>query len=657
MLSKLFSISLLNSFLFSTGFTLISVGFYFILKKNKSHIYLFGISTYLTFIAFGVFITNCNEDMENLNHFSHHLTENSSENTIIFKVRELLKPNAFSERYYVDVLKVNSNSVKGKALINVEKDSLQTNLPIDAIYITNSNLVDIKAPLNPDQFSYKNYLEKQQVHHQLYVNSKNIFQLKNDSQTLFGYAAKFRNYINERLSGYNYTNDQLSIINALILGQRQNITKEVYDNYTNAGAIHILAVSGLHVGIILLILNFVFKPVERLKNGSIIKTVILLVLLWTYALIAGGSASIIRATTMFSIVAIGMNLKRSTNIYNTLAISVFILLLIKPNFLFDVGFQLSYAAVIAIVSFQPILERLWSPKYKLINLLWKTLTVTVSAQFGIIPISLYYFHQFPSLFWLSNLVVIPFLGVILGLGLLVITLSLFGTPQTILSDAFGLVINWMNQFFGWISNQEDFLILDIPFTILQVVVSYVLIFSVYKLYYQKNYKWIQFSLIALIAFQATFILNYYNTKGDSFIVFHKNRTTLLGQKHNDQLAVYSNLENAESNTIIRSYGVKNSLKTFKSTPLHPIYKLKDKHLLVVDSLGVFNVKDVKIDYVLLTQSPKLNLNRLIDSLQPKAIIADGNNYKSYINRWSSTCQKQKLPFYQTGKTGAFVIHY
>ncbi|MGB6269157.1 MAG: ComEC/Rec2 family competence protein, partial [Olleya sp.] len=611
---------MLNSVLFSVGFTLISVLLYFIFKTKRSHVYLFGISTYLTFIAFGVFITNSNESLQSPTHFSHYLSENQSENTIIFKVRELLKPNAFSQRYYVDILKVNTENVEGKALINLQKDSLQTSLPIDAIYLTNANLVKIKAPLNPDQFSYKKYLEEQQVHFQLYVNSKNILALKNDTYTLFGYAATFRDYINTKLNDYNYSNDQLSIINALILGQRQNITKEVYDNYTNAGAIHILAVSGLHVGIILLILNFVFRPVERLKNGKNIKTIILLILLWTYALIAGGSASIIRATTMFSIVAIGMNLKRPTNIYNTLAISVFILLLIKPNFLFDVGFQLSYAAVIAIVSFQPILERLWSPKYKLINLLWKTLTVTVSAQFGIIPISLYYFHQFPSLFWLSNLVIIPFLGVILGLGLLVITLSLFGTPQTLLSDAFGLVINWMNQFFGWISNQEDFLILDIPFTILQVVVSYLVIFSVYKLYYQKNYRWMQLSLITVIALQCTFIVNHYNTKGDSFLIFHKNRTTLIGQKHNDQLAVYSDLEDAESNTIIRSYRVKNSLKAIKSASLNSIYKLNNQHVLVVDSLGVYNVKGVKIDYVLLTQSPKLNLTRLIDSLQPKAII-------------------------------------
>ncbi|MEL0644144.1 ComEC/Rec2 family competence protein [Olleya sp. Ti.3.14] len=656
-LSKTLSISVLYSWFITISLTALSVILYFIFKKKSNHIYLFGTIIYLTFVAFGLFISNSNEDLNKTNHFSNYINKDTTTTTTTFRIRELLKPNAYSQRYYIDLLQINNNNVIGKALLNVKKDSLQSILPIDAIYTTTIPLVDVKKPLNPDQFSYKNYLEKQQVHFQLYTDHTNILQLQNKTHTLFGYAAKLRNHINSKLEKYQYTNDQLSIINALILGQRQNITKAVYDNYTNAGAIHILAVSGLHVGIILLILNLVFKPVERLKNGKFYKTIILVILLWTYALIAGGSASIIRATTMFSIVAIGINLKRPTNIYNTLAVSVFILLLIKPNFLFDVGFQLSYAAVIAIVSFQPILEKLWTPKYKIVTLLWQTLTVTVSAQFGIIPISLYYFHQFPSLFWLSNLIVIPFLSIILGLGLLVITLALFGLPKTLLSDAFGMVINWMNSFFGWISSQEDFLIIDIPFTVAQVIVSYIFIFCLYALYHNKNYRWLQLTLISVLVLQLSYTIVQFNNKSNEFIVFHKSRNTLLGKKHNNQLATFSTLKTAETNSIIRSYAVKNALQTSASKPVTNLYKLDNKHVLVVDSLSVFNVKGITIDYVVLTQSPKLNLERLIDSLKPKVIIADGNNYRSYVNRWEATCLKQKLPFYYTGKTGAYIINY
>lgn len=654
-ISKYLDLGIFISLIASVVLTSITVLLYFLCKKNTSLVTVFGISTLLSFIAIGIFVTNVNEDLRKHSHFSSVLSETTSEQNITFRIRELLKPNAFSQRYYVDILQIENTVVTGKALLNIKKDSLNTILPIDAVYFSKAKLNALQIPLNPDQFSYKNYLSKQQVYFQLYETHKTLLQLDHQTRTIFGFAAKFRNLINSKLKPYNYTEDQLSIINALLLGQRQHITKLVYDNYTNAGAIHILAVSGLHVGIILLILNFIFKPLERLKKGLLIKTSIILILLWIYALIAGGSASIIRATTMFSIVAIGMNLKLPTNIYNTLAISVFILLLVKPNFLFDVGFQLSYAAVIAIVSFQPILERLWSPKYLLSKKLWQTLTVTVAAQFGIIPISLYYFHQFPSLFWLSNLVVIPFLGIILGYGILIIVLSLFGMPKTIVSDSFGLVIDWMNHFFGWISNQENFLITDIPFTITQVIVSYLIILCAYKMFQLKNHRWVALTLLSVIMLQVTYSYNFYSTKGDTLIVFHKGRNTLLGQKHNNTLAVFSNLKSAENNSIIKSYAVKNNIKTIPSQPLQAIYKLKNKHLLIVDSLGVYNLKELKVDFVLLTQSPKVNLDRLIDSLKPKVIIADGNNYKSYVKQWSNTCKKQKLPFYHTGKTGAYII--
>ncbi|TYA81458.1 ComEC/Rec2 family competence protein, partial [Seonamhaeicola marinus] len=230
------------------------------------------------------------------------------------------------------------------------------------------------------------------------------------------------------------------IINALFLGQRQNIDRAIYTNYTNAGAIHILAVSGLHVGIIFLILNFLFKPIERLKKGYLIKTIFLLTTLWGFAVIAGLSASVTRAVTMFSIVAIAVNLKRPTNVYNTLAISIFVILLFKPLFIFDVGFQLSFLAVFAIVAIEPMLNKLWKPKNKLLKIYWQTLTVTISAQFGIIPISLFYFHQFPGLFFISNLVIIPLLGFILGFGILIILLASINVLPQFLADAFGFII-------------------------------------------------------------------------------------------------------------------------------------------------------------------------------------------------------------------------
>ena len=655
LLSEFFLIEINYALVILIASFIITTGVYFIFKDKYNNTVWFGFSAILTCIILGIFVSKINKSLLEKSHFFHFKEENQQQQLITFKVKEFLKPNAFSDRYYIEILKVDHQNTNGKALLNIEKDSTTNTLKVDDIYVTKTEINDIKSPLNPDQFSYKNYLKNQQVFYQLYSKDSELFLLNNDTNTQRGHAANFRQLINKKLKKYNFTKDELSIINALILGQRQGIDKDLYDSYTNAGAIHILAVSGLHVGIILLILSFVLKPLERIKHGYFIKTIVILLLLWSYAIIAGNSASIVRATTMFSIVAIGLNLKRTSNIYNTLATSIFVLLLIKPSFIFDVGFQLSYAAVFAIVSIQPIIEPLLKPKNKLLNLLWKTLTVTVSAQFGIIPISLYYFHQFPSLFWLSNLVVIPVLGIILGLGLLVITLALIDMLPEFLADIFSFVIRMMNTFFEWIARQESFLFQDISFNVFQVIISYLLIFAVYQFYLNRKAKWIFYSLALIIGFQANFIFDLNQNKGEKLYIFHKSKYTIIGEKVDKKLQLYSNLESVETNTIPRTFAVKNNLNIERPKPIQPIFNIKNQTLLVIDSLGVYPVINLKIDYVLLTQSPKVNLERLIDSLQPKAIIADGSNYKSYILRWKTTCLKLKIPFYQTGKTGAFII--
>jgi competence protein ComEC len=401
------------------------------------------------------------------------------------------------------------------------------------------------------------------------------------------------------------------------------------------------------------------KPLEQLKRGHIIKTILLVGLLWSFAIIAGLSASVTRAVTMFSIVAIAVNLKRPTNIYNTLTISMFLILLFKPLFIFDVGFQLSYLAVFAIVSIDPFLYKLWQPKNWVLDTYWHTLTITISAQLGIIPLSLFYFHQFPGLFFISNLVIIPFLGIILGFGILIILLAVINFLPEFLATIFGSVIATMNSFVGWVSNQETFLFRDIPFNALYVIASYFVIVSLVRLCIKRNYKALKLFMITILIFQASALITKHKSSNNQFIIFHKNRNTLIGKISKSTLTIAHDLDSItqSKNKIVKNFTVGNHIDTIENDSIQSIYLLNKKTVFVIDSLAVYNLKSVKPDYVLLRQSPKLNLNRLIDSIQPKQVIADGSNYNSYMKHWEAICKKRKLPFHQTGKKGAFIINY
>lgn len=620
--------------------------------------YAFGILTFLTFIGMGILTYQLHDQKEFSQHYTQHIdpAKDASE-TITFRIKEVLKPSAYHEKYIVDILKINNQPLVGKTLLNVQKDSLFQPFKVDAVFVTSAPLKEVVHPLNPNQFDYKNYLQKQYIYHQISTDNHQLLAVPTDSHTLVGYAAKLRTHINIKLKTYHFQPDELALINALLLGQRQDISTEIYNSYTKAGAVHILAVSGLHVGIVLLLLNSLFRPLEYLKHGKIIKMLLIVVILWGFAVVAGLSASVTRAVTMFSIVAIGMHLKRPSNIFNTLAISIFFLLLVKPLFLFDVGFQMSYLAVIAIVTFQPLMESLWRPSFKPIKKLWQIFTVTMAAQLGVVPISLFYFHQFPGLFFISNLVIIPFLGIILGLGILIIFLALINLLPYWLADLYGGMISIMNSFVRWVSLQERFILTDLSFSFLQLITAYLLIITIFLLFKKQNFKRLTIAMLAVLIFQSVLIFEEKKNQTEELTVFHKSRYSLIGIKRNTTLTVSYNFDSVSSakDNVIRNYKIGNSITDIKKEPLENIYLFHNTRILIIDSLGIYKVPELNPEYVILRNSPRINLTRLLDSLKPKLLIADGSNYKSYIQRWEATCLKHKIPFHATGEKGAFVL--
>jgi competence protein ComEC len=631
---------------------------YIIAKQQFQKTVWFGLVTYLLMICMGILTYNVHNQRNFESHYTKHIDSNViGTQTMTLKISDRLKPSLYHNKYVVNLISIDDKVVTGKLLLNIEKDSLNQSYQIDDVLLTYSDLRLVQDPLNPHQFDYKAYLEKQYIYHQVYTSPSFILQLKSDRQTLSGYASSIRELINEKLNTYHFKPSELAIINAILLGQRQDMSKDIYDNYANAGAIHILAVSGLHVGIILLLLNIVLKPVEHFNHGKLIKVSLIILLLWLFAIIAGLSASVTRAVTMFSIVAVAMNWKRPTNIYNTLAISIFILLLYKPMFLFDVGFQMSYLAVIAIVSIQPLLHKLWKPQWKVVDYFWQILTVTIAAQFGVIPISLYYFHQFPGLFFVSNLAIIPFLGLILGFGILVILLALLNILPEFLANLYGSLISLMNAVIDWVAHQDSFLLKNISFEMEHVLVCYALIITSVLLWKKQNFMRLIVLLITILSVQGVWMYTAYKHANKSFVIFHKSRYSMIGQKEQSELKVSHNLDSLllSKDRIISNYSIGNFIETIENDSLSSVYQFQNKTILIIDSLGVYNVKSFQPDYVLLRNSPRINIERMIDSIHPKQIIADGSNYKSYIKRWEATCIKRKLPFHQTGKTGAFII--
>lgn len=614
------------------------------------------IRTILAFVYFffvGISTVFVQDDANYPNYFYKKSMESSK---VVLKVDKVLKSSSFHHKYQVKVIQVEHQKTRGIALLNIEKDSFSTPLKVDELIVVKTDFSEPNAPLNPHQFDYKKYLKNQGIRQQLFVGKADFLSIGFCSRTLKGWSEEFREFVQFSIGKYNFQPNELAVINALLLGERKEISRELLTDYSNAGAIHILAVSGLHVGIIMMLLLKLFSFLTYFKNGKTAQTILIVLILWVFAFIAGLSASVVRAVTMFSFLAIGQQFGSKKIILFSLFSSMFFLLIYKPLFLFDVGFQLSYLAVLGIITIQQKVYHFVQFKSKIIDFFWQLITVSLAAQISVLPLSLYYFHQFPGLFFLSNMVIIPFLGFVLMTGILVILLASFQIAPIFLTDFYGGVISVMNRFVSLISRQEAFLLQDISMSFGLLLASYGIIFFGTRLLMNFTSKQVLYFLTSCIVFQSVILIekSQRNQKSE-WIVFHKTKQTIVGFRDENKVTFIHTVDSIQAlNSIVNSYKIGENVKaSFVKQQLN-LYFYKNQPILLIDSLGIYQLQNLKNPIVLLQNSPKINLERMIKTLQPIQIIADGSNYKTYIIRWEKTALQLQIPFHYTGEKGAFI---
>ena len=626
---------------------------------SKDHLFqttYFGIVTYTCFFFLGAVTYQINLPEFQKHDYCQSDSIGLKENILQLKVKEVLKSDTYNSKYIAEIIAVNNNYFNGKILLNIKRDSFEKILNIDDLLLISSKIKKIYSPLNPHQFDYSMYMKSLGIHNQIHSSYQSFLNQSKGKLTLRGQASKIRNHLIKKLKESALTPNEIAIVQALILGKKKDINKQLYSDYAAAGAIHILAVSGLHVGIIYLILIALLRPLKRLLKYELIIAIIIVTSLWGFAFLTGLSPSVIRAVTMFSFFAFAKAINRETNTINTLFLSYFTLLIINPLWLFHIGFQLSYLAVLSILCLLPLFNKVYCPKNYFARKIWDIFTVTLAAQTGVFPLSIYYFHQFPGLFFMTNLIILPFLGILLGGGIILIILSIFNILPDWFSLSYNFLIKFMNSCIHVIANQKLFLFQNITFSLYKVFASYLLIISIILFWNYQNRKNTLFFVVGLsILFSVSIFDNYSNSKNE-LIVFHKNKQSIIGNKNNSVLNLYTSDStlNMGNSYPIKAYKVAKGITDYSEIKSPYIFKYNEKLILVLDSLGIYP-DSYKIDIVLLTYSPKINLNRMLECLQPKMIIADGSNYKSYVKRWKKSCAKKNIAFHFTGTDGAYII--
>lgn len=420
--------------------------------------------TFLVVTALGAWLTH----QKYHNHPANHYTNITGKiigfsGNIISSVNE--RPKYF--RYDLELKAVktkdSTSTATGKIhLYIIKKDSLVKPFEYGDELLVFGGIYSVPKPDNPNEFDYRKYLSLQNIHAHSFVKPQNV-QLDGNfpKNTLLKYAFLARNWCKQKINQFISDEREKSVANALLLGVKDHLEKETKLAYSTAGAMHVLAVSGLHVGIIFLILKSVLGFLRKKgKYGQLVFTIITVTVIWFYAMMTGLSPSVLRAATMFSFIAIGEQMGNRGNIYNTLAIAAFVLLLFDPHLIYSVGFQLSFAAVLGIVYLQPKFYRLFDlEKYKLLDKTWAITCVSIAAQIATFPLTAYYFHQFPTYFLISNLVVIPAAFAVLVGG---IAMLLGSAVHSVVGQMIGFLLNlllWsLNELILWFSSWSNSLI-------------------------------------------------------------------------------------------------------------------------------------------------------------------------------------------------------
>jgi competence protein ComEC len=629
-----------------------------LLSKTKNNFKLiFGVLSLLTSPLLGVASSIIHKETYNSLHYTNQIKDYENQHLIRLVINEKLKNTQKNTRYISTIRSVDKQQSFGKIILNIKKPNQIDSIKIGAELNVIGMLYKNKGSFNPNQFDFGKYLENQEIYAQVYANESQV-KVIGKQKTIWSQFSNFRTKIIENLALSNFKKEELNILIALLLGQQQDISPEILKDYQYAGAVHILSVSGLHVGFILMFITFLLKPMSNSKRNAILKLAVILISLWTYGILAGLSASVVRSVTMFSFVAIGIHLKRTVNIFHTLLVSMLLILLWKPSFLFDVGFQLSYLALFFILWLQPLLSNIWQPKNRIIQYIWDIVTVSTAAQIGAMPLSIYYFHQFPGLFFITNIIVLPLLGVIMIIGLIAIIIACFGIVPFVIAKPLEFLIEFLNSIIHWVATFEDFIIKNISFNKEMLVASYlVIIFSVIW-FKKKEFNTLILTLISIVSLQCVFIYTKFKTENaHELIVFNAKKHSIITERKNDLVTVYSNdsiLENIDNNLAIQSYLIGNFCKIEEKKNIGNLFYFKNKKILIIDSSSVY-LEKTKPDILIVINSPKINLLRVFESWKPEQVVIDGSNYKSYARLWEATCRKEKIPFHNTNEKGFYKL--
>ncbi len=617
-----------------------------------------------------MFITWHKDIRHQNNWYGHQYNDSSS---VIVRINEPLieKSKSFKAEGYVETIINGSRSIpaKGKLFIYFSKESPAAHLRYGDKVVISKALQQIKNSGNPGAFNYERYAAFQQVFHTVYLKSNDwrLLKAKNSNganEFIFSLQSYTLHILQKFIPG---NKNVVGIAEALLIGYKEDLDKDLVQAYSNAGVVHIIAISGLHLGLIYIMLVWMFDKLPFIKKQPLLKVILILGCLWLFSLLTGASASVLRSAVMFTCIIIGKNFFKQSAVYNSLAASAFILLCYNPYFLWDVGFQLSYLAIIGIVALQKPIVNLIYFKWIWLNKVWDMLAVTIAAQVMTFPVCIYYFHQFPNLFFITNLIAVPLSTIILFAEIFLVIFSWIPFAGIFL----GRITGWL----VWLMNCIIEACNNIPYSLLDNI--YATPFTTWALYFfvismcvwliDKNKQYFKTAIISLLVFTAfhTYAkmqmlqqkkIIIYNVPQHQAIDFiYKGKYCFIGDTSLNANATLRNFHLKPGRIVQQAWSSGKTLTGLVGKRNE--WSFFGKKMIVIDSsFSLPFIEDkINIDILLISKNPPVKMAHLTNTLKPSIIVFDASNSLWKIDGWKKECERLALPCFSIPQEGAFIL--
>jgi competence protein ComEC len=635
----------------------------------------------LIFTSLVFLYTSSKVQINNTKHFSNYIENNDY---ALVRLIEIPVEKTKTVKTTVQVQKVfhedgETQKTYGKLIIYLKKHMGLENLNYGDLILIKANYQEIASPGNPGQFNYKRFLYYKQIYHQAFLDSSDYKIYKHAGsgilRNIYNLRYKIIDILKEDIKG----DDKTGIATALLVGYKTELSDQVKESFAATGAMHVLAVSGLHVGIIFLVFNSIFLRLRKRKKGKLLHFFIMASILWIYAILTGFSPSVIRAATMFTFVLIGQNIGRITNVYASILASAMFILLIDPFLITQVGFQLSYAAVLGIVFLQPLLYNQLKFRFWLWDKAWQLACVSIAAQLATFPISLMYFNQFPVYFLISNFIVIPAATAIIYVGFTFLIFKFIGLG--IVATIFSMLLNGIL----WLLNFLILKIRELPGGLItEVYFDYIKVFAIYGFILltvlwllRKKNSLLIWSAIMVLVFMADHALwtgrNHsqkrmviYSIRDYSLFGFYNgNDITFIGDQQ-----ILDDYYQLKYNTFrdIWHHGQKAEnvgLVDFDSTIHHSnlyfnqnLIQFNNKSILIVKKdFDLDKINDLHhFNLIVLTDNIYMDLNKLNQKITSDLIVIDASNNYWKRDYWQKQADELQISCYDVSKNGALEIN-